>query len=67
MSRMLIVMTEFKCSNGIFAIVPNVYIRPNSQQKEADAAKAKLSVPDGDYLSFLNVYNNCKQSTPVFP
>ncbi|KAH8112475.1 P-loop containing nucleoside triphosphate hydrolase protein [Phellopilus nigrolimitatus] len=67
MSKMLIVSPEFKCSNEILTIVamlsvPNVHIRPNSQRKKADAAKAKLSVPSGDHLSLLNVYNNYKQN-----
>ena len=42
--------------------VPNVWIRPNNQRREADAAKALLTVPDGDHLTLLNVYNNYVQS-----
>lgn len=38
--------------------VPNVWLRPPNQRREADAAKALLSVPDGDHLTLLNVYNN---------
>ena len=37
--------------------VPNIWLRPNNQRREADAAKALLSVPDGDHLTLLNVYN----------
>jgi len=67
MAKMLIVSPEFKCSNEILTIVamlsvPNVYVRPNNMRKEADAAKAMLSVPDGDHLSLLNVYNNYMQN-----
>jgi len=47
-------------------VVPNIWIRPNSQRREADAAKALLSVPDGDHLTLLNVYNNYVTSTNHF-
>lgn len=46
-------------------VVPNVWLRPNNQRKEADAAKALLTVPDGDHLTLLNVYNNYMQSKPL--
>lgn len=42
--------------------VPNVWVRPHNQRKESDAAKALLTVPDGDHLTLLNVYNNYEQS-----
>ncbi|CAE6371867.1 unnamed protein product [Rhizoctonia solani] len=63
LAKMLIVSPEFKCSNEILSIVamlsvPNVWLRPNNQRKEADQAKALLTVPDGDHLTLLNVYNN---------
>jgi pre-mRNA-splicing factor ATP-dependent RNA helicase DHX15/PRP43 len=50
-----------------FIAVPNVWIRPNNQRREADAAKALLTVPDGDHLTLLNVYNNYVQSMPSIP
>ncbi|KAJ7285946.1 P-loop containing nucleoside triphosphate hydrolase protein [Mycena rebaudengoi] len=58
---------EFKCSNELLTItamlsVPNVWLRPNNQRREADAAKALLSVPDGDHLTMLNVYNEYVQN-----
>ncbi len=46
--------------HGILA--PNIWLRPNNQRKEADAAKALLTVPDGDHLTLLNVYNSYMQS-----
>ncbi|EUC56884.1 Pre-mRNA-splicing factor ATP-dependent RNA helicase prp43 [Rhizoctonia solani AG-3 Rhs1AP] len=63
LAKMLIVSPEFRCSNEILTIVamlsvPNVWLRPNNQRKEADAAKQLLTVPDGDHLTLLNVYNN---------
>ncbi|KAJ7156069.1 P-loop containing nucleoside triphosphate hydrolase protein [Mycena crocata] len=62
LAKMLIVSPEFKCSNEMLTItamlsVPNVWLRPNNQRREADAAKALLTVPDGDHLTMLNVYN----------
>ncbi|CAA7263822.1 unnamed protein product [Cyclocybe aegerita] len=67
LAKMLIVSPEFKCSNEILTItamlsVPNVWMRPNNQRREADAAKAKLTVPDGDHLTMLNVYNQYMQN-----
>jgi pre-mRNA-splicing factor ATP-dependent RNA helicase DHX15/PRP43 len=68
LSKMLIVSPEFTCSNEILTIVsmlsvPNVWLRPNNQRREADAAKAALTVPDGDHLTLLNVYNSYMQSS----
>ncbi|PPQ73730.1 hypothetical protein CVT26_011885 [Gymnopilus dilepis] len=62
LAKLLIVSPEFKCSNEILTItammsVPNIWLRPNNQRREADAAKAALTVPDGDHLTLLNVYN----------
>ncbi|KAH7090094.1 pre-mRNA-splicing factor ATP-dependent RNA helicase PRP43 [Auriculariales sp. MPI-PUGE-AT-0066] len=62
LAKMLIVSPEFKCSNEILTIVamlsvPNVFMRPPHLRKEADAAKALLTVPGGDHLTLLNVYN----------
>ncbi|KAK7679049.1 DEAH-box ATP-dependent RNA helicase prp43 [Cerrena zonata] len=63
MAKMLIVSPEFNCSNEILTIVamlsvPNVWLRPANMRKESDAAKQLMTVPDGDHLTLLNVYNN---------
>ncbi|PIL32647.1 hypothetical protein GSI_05351 [Ganoderma sinense ZZ0214-1] len=63
MAKMLIVSPEFYCSHEILTIVamlsvPNVWLRPPNQRKEADAAKALLTIPDGDHLTLMNVYNS---------
>ncbi|KAI0696986.1 P-loop containing nucleoside triphosphate hydrolase protein [Cerioporus squamosus] len=63
MAKMLIVSPEFNCSNEILTIVamlsvPNVWLRPSNQRKEADQAKALLTVPDGDHLTLMNVFNS---------
>ncbi|GAA5973167.1 hypothetical protein JCM11641_006302 [Rhodosporidiobolus odoratus] len=67
LAKMLIVSPEFKCSNEILSIaamlsVPNPYLRPNSQRKEADEAKAQFAHPAGDHLSLLNLYHAYKSS-----
>jgi len=46
----------------IFA-VPKIWIRPNGKQKEADFAKQMLSIPDGDHLTLLNVFEQYQNST----
>ena len=68
MAKMLISSPEFSCSNEILTIVamlsvPTVWLRPPNQRKEADAAKALLTVPDGDHLTLMNVYNSYMNST----
>jgi pre-mRNA-splicing factor ATP-dependent RNA helicase DHX15/PRP43 len=43
--------------------VPNIWVRPNNKQKEADIAKQRLSIPDGDHLTLLNVFDEYQNST----
>ncbi|KAG8832651.1 DEAH-box ATP-dependent RNA helicase prp43 [Serendipita sp. 399] len=67
MSKLLITSPEFTCSNEILTIVsmlsvPNVFLRPPNLRKEADAAKQMLSIPEGDHLTLLNVYNSYMQN-----
>ncbi|KAF9220670.1 P-loop containing nucleoside triphosphate hydrolase protein [Gyrodon lividus] len=67
LSKMLISSLNFRCSNEILTItamlsVPNIWLRPNNQRREADAAKALLTIPDGDHLTLLNVYNSYMQN-----
>ncbi|KAJ3782368.1 P-loop containing nucleoside triphosphate hydrolase protein [Lentinula aff. detonsa] len=68
LAKMLIVSPEFKVSNEILTItamlsIPNVWLRPPNQRAAADQAKAMLTVPEGDHLTLLNVFNNYSQST----
>ena len=67
LGKMMCVSPQFKCSNEILTItamlsVPNPFIRPRDQQKEADEAKACFSHVDGDHLTLLNVYHAFKQN-----
>jgi len=48
-------------------LVPNVWLRPKNQRKEADEARALLTIPDGDHLTLLNVYNSWIQSACMWP
>jgi pre-mRNA-splicing factor ATP-dependent RNA helicase DHX15/PRP43 len=66
-AAMLINAAKFNCSDEMLTIVsmlsvPNVFLRPNNQRKEADAAKASFAHPDGDHLALLNVYLGYKQN-----
>ncbi|WVQ93389.1 hypothetical protein IAU59_000458 [Kwoniella sp. CBS 9459] len=67
LAKMLIVSPEFGCSNEMLSLtamlsVPNVFMRPASQRKEADLAKAQFTHPDGDHLTMLNVYHAYKSN-----
>ncbi|KAJ3715305.1 P-loop containing nucleoside triphosphate hydrolase protein [Lentinula guzmanii] len=67
LAKMLIVSPEFKVSNEILTItamlsIPNVWLRPPNQRAAADQAKAMLTVPEGDHLTLLNVFNNFSQN-----
>jgi HrpA-like RNA helicase len=65
LSKILIASAKFKCPNEMLSIaamlsIPNVFLRPNDQRKQADEAKAKFAHPDGDHLTLLNVYHAFK-------
>lgn len=67
LSRMLIASADFKCSCEMLSIaamlsIPQVFVRPNDQRKQADEAKAQFSHPDGDHLTLLNVFHAFKAS-----
>ncbi|KAF9785477.1 P-loop containing nucleoside triphosphate hydrolase protein [Thelephora terrestris] len=62
LAKALVVSPEFGCSVEILTIVsmlsvPNVWVRPTNQRLEADRARASLTIPDGDHLTLLNVYD----------
>ncbi|KAJ3117855.1 hypothetical protein HDU96_005232 [Phlyctochytrium bullatum] len=67
LSRTLITSPKFKCSDEILSIiamvsVPNCFIRPNDQRKQADEAKANFNHVDGDHLTLLNVFLAFKEN-----
>lgn len=55
MSKILLAREYFW--RTFFTSVPNIWLRPTNQRREADAAKALLTVPDGDHLTLMNVFN----------
>jgi pre-mRNA-splicing factor ATP-dependent RNA helicase DHX15/PRP43 len=67
LSVMLISSPEFYCSNEILSLtallsIPNVFVRPIAQKKQADAMKETFSHPDGDHLTLLNAYHAFKSA-----
>ena len=61
-SLTLIKSPQFKCSNEIISIiammsVPNPFMRPRSDAKRADAARAAFEHTSGDHLCLLNTFN----------
>jgi HrpA-like RNA helicase len=66
-AKMLMASTEYKCTSEILSIVamlnvPNPFMRPTNDKKNADLAKAELAHEDGDHLTLLNVYHLYKQN-----
>ncbi|KAJ3331003.1 hypothetical protein HDU76_004307 [Blyttiomyces sp. JEL0837] len=62
LAKALIISPKYKCSAEMLSIVamlsiPNCFIRPNDQRKQADEAKASFTHVDGDHLTLLNVYH----------
>ncbi|EAU85197.2 ATP-dependent RNA helicase Prp43 [Coprinopsis cinerea okayama7 len=67
MAKTLIVSPNYGCSDEILTIVamlsvPPVFSRPFNRRYEADKAKAALTVPEGDHMTLLNVYNLYQQN-----
>lgn len=54
LGRSLIILVE----ESNFSSVPNVFLRPPNARKEADAAKELLSIPEGNHLTLMNIYNS---------
>ena len=68
LGKMMCVSPQLQCSNEILTItamlsVPNPFIRPRDQYKEADEAKARFSHLDGDHLTLLNAFHAFKQNS----
>ena len=67
LAKVLIASVEMGCSDEILSIVAmlsvqSVFYRPKEKQQQADQKKAKFHDPNGDHLTFLNVYNGWKNS-----
>jgi pre-mRNA-splicing factor ATP-dependent RNA helicase DHX15/PRP43 len=66
-AKALMVSPRYGCSEDILSIiamlnVPNPFIRPNNDRKNADAAKSQFDHADGDHLTLLNAYNAYKEN-----
>ena len=46
----------------VLLAVPSIWVRPNYKRKEADTARQWLSIPDGDHLTLLNVFDEYQDS-----
>ena len=67
LAKMLIASCDFNCSNEALSItamlsVPQCFMRPPEQRKQADDAKQRFAHVDGDHLTLLNVYHAFKQN-----
>ncbi|XP_035230682.1 probable ATP-dependent RNA helicase DHX35 [Stegodyphus dumicola] len=61
-SKMLLISGEFECTDEVLTIaamlqVQNVFMVAPGKKLEAKRAKWKFAVEEGDFLTFLNVYN----------
>lgn len=66
LAKMIICAVEFKCTNEAVSIaallsVPQFFMRPKEQGREADLAKKQFTHADGDHLTLLNAFHAYKQ------
>eukprot|EP01138_Halocafeteria_seosinensis_P016291 gb/GECG01016621.1/.p1 GENE.gb/GECG01016621.1/~~gb/GECG01016621.1/.p1 ORF type:complete len:1218 (+),score=196.26 gb/GECG01016621.1/:1-3654(+) len=67
LSKTLLISVDLGCSEEVLTIVAmlsveQVFYRPKEKQAQADQKKAKFHMPEGDHLTFLNVYESWKAS-----
>ena len=72
LSKMLIASVQFGCSEEILSIigmlsVPTIFYRPKEKQSLADQRKARFHAPEGDHLTFLNVFRSWVESGVLAP
>ncbi|KAH9259683.1 hypothetical protein BASA81_002105 [Batrachochytrium salamandrivorans] len=66
LAKMIICAQHFKCTNEAISIaallsVPQFFMRPKENGREADLAKKQFSHADGDHLTLLNAFHAYKQ------
>ncbi|OII72767.1 mRNA splicing related protein [Cryptosporidium ubiquitum] len=66
LARMLIKSSELGCASHILSLtslltVPNIFLRPRDQSKEADYAKSSFIDPDGDHLTLLYAFESFRE------
>eukprot|EP01071_Lankesteria_metandrocarpae_P012591 Lankesteria_metandrocarpae@DN6068_c0_g1_i1.p1 len=67
LSRMLLTSVDLKCSDEAITIVAmlqvqNVFYRPRDKQALADQKKSKFHQPEGDHLTYLEVYKSWQRN-----
>ncbi|POM82909.1 Helicase associated domain (HA2) family protein [Cryptosporidium meleagridis] len=72
LSKMVLSSVDLGCSDEIITItsmlsVQNVFYRPKDKQAQADRKKSKFYHPQGDHLTYLNVYNSWKKQRYSVP
>lgn len=61
MSKVLMQSVDLKCTDEALTVISmlqaeNIFTRPKDEQAAADSKKAKFNQPEGDQLSYLEVY-----------
>lgn len=67
LSKMLLASVDLKCSDEAITVVAmlqvqNVFYRPRDKQALADQKKAKFHQPEGDHITYLQVYKSWQQN-----
>lgn len=67
LSKMLLASVDLRCSDEIISItsmmsVQNVFYRPRDKQALADQKKSKFHQPEGDLLTYLEVYKQWQRN-----
>jgi pre-mRNA-splicing factor ATP-dependent RNA helicase DHX15/PRP43 len=67
LSKMIIESVKYNCSSEVVSLVallsvPNIFMRPRDQQKQADAAKAQFDDDDGDHLALIKAFQGYKDN-----
>ena len=69
-ARMLVASNEFKCQEDVLTLAAvlggdrpgGVFLIEKEEKEKADFAKASLSHPSGDHLTYINVFNEFRSS-----
>ena len=67
LAKILIMSTEYKCSEEMLTIVsmlsvPTVFYRPKERQEESDTARERFYVAESDHLTLLHVYSQWRNN-----
>lgn len=66
LAKLIVASPKFRCSQEIITItamlsVPQCFVRPRENAREADEAKSRFAHIDGDHLTLLNLFHAYKQ------